>query len=110
MRVKSLQEENKSLRQASVNIQAKAKQEEEYLTNDSSRRLNQLRQEKVQLEHTLEQKQECLVNRLMRKIEKLETETGSRQATLDQLQCSPKDHTRAGKKQFEEQVTTSDTF
>ena len=110
----SPQEENKSLRQASVNIQAKAEQEEEFisntllkkiqdlkkekeslalnyeqeeecLTNDLSRKLNQLRQEKVQLEHTLEQEQECLVNKLMRKIEKLETETGSKQATLDQL-------------------------
>ena len=60
-------------------------QEEECLTNDLSRKLNQLRQEKVQLEHTLEQEQECLVNKLMRKIEKLETETGSKQATLEQL-------------------------
>merc|ERR1719431_923908 len=114
LRVKSLQEENKSLRQASVNIQAKAEQEEEFisntllkkiqalkkekeslalnyeqeeecLTNDLSRKLNQLRQEKVQLEHTLEQEQECLVNKLMRKIEKLETETNSKQTTLDQL-------------------------
>lgn len=60
-------------------------QEEECLTNDLSRKLNQLRQEKVQLEHTLEQEQECLVNKLMRKIEKLETETNSKQSTLDQL-------------------------
>merc|ERR1719431_1723539 len=58
LRVKSLQEENRSLRQASVHIQAKAEQEEECLTNDLSRKLNQLRQEKVQLEHTLEQEQE----------------------------------------------------
>jgi len=114
LRVKSLQEENKALRQASVHIQAKAEQEEEFisntllkkiqalkkekeslalnyeqeeecLTNDLSRKLIQLRQEKVQLEHTLEQEQECLVNKLMRKIEKLETETSSKQSTLDQL-------------------------
>jgi len=114
LRVKSLQEENKALRQASVHIQAKAEQEEEFisntllkkiqalkkekeslalnyeqeeecLTNDLSRKLNQLRQEKVQLEHTLEQEQECLVNKLMRKIEKLETETNGKQNTLDQL-------------------------
>ena len=110
----SFQEENKALRQASVHIQAKAEQEEEFisntllkkiqslkkekeslalnyeqeeecLTNDLSRKLNQLRQEKVQLEHTLEQEQECLVNKLMRKIEKLETETNTKQTTLDQL-------------------------
>jgi len=114
LRVKSLQEENRALRQASVTIQAKAEQEEEFisntllkkiqalkkeketlalnyeqeeecLTNDLSRKLNQLRQEKVQLEQTLEQEQECLVNKLMRKIEKLEAETLAKQTNLEQL-------------------------
>ncbi|KAG5678960.1 hypothetical protein PVAND_008577 [Polypedilum vanderplanki] len=114
IRVKQLQEENKSLRQASVNIQAKAEQEEEYisntllkkiqalkkeketlahhyereeecLTNDLSRKLDQLRQEKCKLELTLEQEQECLVNKLMRKIEKLEAETIAKQTNLEQL-------------------------
>lgn len=114
IRVKQLQEENKSLRQASVNIQAKAEQEEEYisntllkkiqalkkeketlahhyereeecLTNDLSRKLDQLRQEKCKLELTLEQEQECLVNKLMRKIEKLEAETLAKQTNLEQL-------------------------
>ncbi|XP_013780606.1 coiled-coil domain-containing protein 6-like [Limulus polyphemus] len=114
LRVKSLQEDNRALRQASVNIQAKAEQEEEYisntllkkiqalkkeketlalnyeqeeecLTNDLSRKLNQLRHEKVQLEQTLEQEQEALVNRLMRKIEKLEAQTLTKQSNLEQL-------------------------
>lgn len=114
IRVKVLQEENRSLRQASVIIQAKAEQEEEYisntllkkiqalkkeketlahhyereeecLTNDLSRKLDQLRQEKCKLEQTLEQEQECLVNKLMRKIEKLEAETLAKQLNLEQL-------------------------
>ncbi|KAJ6224201.1 hypothetical protein RDWZM_002746 [Blomia tropicalis] len=114
LRIKSLIEENKSLRRASVSIQAKAEQEEEFisntllkriqilkkeketlalnyeheeecLTNDLSRKLNQLRAEKVQLEHTLEQEQEALVNKLMRKIEKLENETVRKQSNLEQL-------------------------
>lgn len=114
LRVKSLQEENLHLKQASVIIQAKAEQEEEYisntllkkiqalkkekeslahhyeqeeecLTNDLSRKLNQLRQEKCKLEQTLEQEQECLVNKLMRKIEKLEAETMAKQSNLEQL-------------------------
>ncbi|XP_028031806.1 coiled-coil domain-containing protein 6 isoform X2 [Bombyx mandarina] len=114
LRVKALQEENRSLRQASVSIQAKAEQEEEYisntllkkiqalkkeketlahhyereeecLTNDLSRKLNQLRQEKCRLEQTLEQEQECLVNKLMRKIEKLEAETLAKQTNLERL-------------------------
>ncbi|XP_049865935.1 coiled-coil domain-containing protein 6 isoform X2 [Pectinophora gossypiella] len=114
LRVKALQEENRALRQASVSIQAKAEQEEEYisntllkkiqalkkeketlahhyereeecLTNDLSRKLNQLRQEKCRLEQTLEQEQECLVNKLMRKIEKLEAETLAKQTNLERL-------------------------
>uniref|UniRef100_U5ER74 Coiled-coil domain-containing protein 6 n=1 Tax=Corethrella appendiculata TaxID=1370023 RepID=U5ER74_9DIPT len=114
IRVKVLQEENRSLRHASVIIQAKAEQEEEYisntllkkiqalkkeketlahhyereeecLTNDLSRKLDQLRQEKCKLELTLEQEQECLVNKLMRKIEKLEAETLAKQTNLEQL-------------------------
>ncbi|KAF7287035.1 coiled-coil domain-containing protein 6 isoform X1 [Rhynchophorus ferrugineus] len=114
LRVKALQEENRGLRKASVIIQAKAEQEEEYisntllkkiqalkkeketlahhyereeecLTNDLSRKLTQLRQEKCRLEQTLEQEQECLVNRLMRKIEKLEAETLAKQSNLEQL-------------------------
>ncbi|CAF0893347.1 unnamed protein product [Brachionus calyciflorus] len=114
IRVKQLQEENKELRKASVNIQARAEQEEEYisnkllkkiqslkkekellannyereeeyLTNDLSRKLSQLRNEKVQLEQTLEQEQEHMVNKLMKKIEKLEAETSAKQTNLEQL-------------------------
>ncbi|RMZ97579.1 coiled-coil domain-containing 6-like [Brachionus plicatilis] len=114
IRVKQLQEENKDLRKASVNIQARAEQEEEYisnkllkkiqslkkekellannyereeeyLTNDLSRKLSQLRSEKVQLEQTLEQEQEHMVNKLMKKIEKLEAETSAKQSNLEQL-------------------------
>uniref|UniRef100_R4G4V7 Coiled-coil domain-containing protein 6 n=1 Tax=Rhodnius prolixus TaxID=13249 RepID=R4G4V7_RHOPR len=114
LRVKALQEENRGLRQASVIIQAKAEQEEEFisntllkkiqalkkeketlahhyeqeeecLTNDLSRKLTQVRQEKCKLEQTLEQEQECLVNKLMRKIEKLEAETLAKQSNLEQL-------------------------
>ncbi|XP_050391014.1 coiled-coil domain-containing protein 6 [Patella vulgata] len=114
MKCKSLQEENRELRKASVTIQAKAEQEEEfisntllkkiqslkkeketlamnyeqeeeYLTNDLSRKLMQLRQEKMELEQTLEKEQEYQINKLMRKIEKLEADTLSKQQTLEQL-------------------------
>ncbi|XP_047145168.1 coiled-coil domain-containing protein 6 isoform X1 [Hydra vulgaris] len=114
LRCKQMQEENKTLRQASVSIQAKAEQEEEfisntlmkkihtlkkekeilamnyeeeeeYLTNDLSKKLFQLRNEKVQLEQTLEQEQEFQVNKLIRRIERLEAETISKQHLLEQL-------------------------
>ncbi|CAC5402196.1 CCDC6 [Mytilus coruscus] len=114
LKCKTLQEEKKELQKASVNIQARAEQEEEFisntllkkiqclkkekealamnyeqeeefLTNDLSRKLTQLRNEKVELEETLEKEQEYQVNKLMRKIEKLERETLSKQVTLEQL-------------------------
>lgn len=114
LQLRGLQEENKNLRQTSVNIQAKAEQEEEFisntlmkkiqalkkeketlahhyeqeeefLTNDLSRKLNQLTEEKYRLEQTIEQEQERVVNKLMRKIEKLEAETDTKQKNLEQL-------------------------
>ncbi|XP_060560551.1 coiled-coil domain-containing protein 6-like isoform X1 [Ruditapes philippinarum] len=114
LKCKQLAEEKQELKRASVNIQARAEQEEEFisntllkkiqllkkekeslamnyeqeeefLTNDLSRKLTQLRQEKVELEETLEKEQEYQVNKLMRKIEKLERDTMSKQTTLEQL-------------------------
>jgi len=114
LRCKQMQEENKNLRKASVSIQAKAEQEEEFisntlmkkihtlkkekevlamnyeqeeefLTNDLSKKLLQLRQEKVTLEQTLEREQEFQVNKLIRRIERLEAETVSKQQVLEQL-------------------------
>ncbi|XP_074647783.1 coiled-coil domain-containing protein 6-like [Tubulanus polymorphus] len=114
LKCKTLQEENRELRRASVTIQARAEQEEEFisntllkkiqklkkeketlamnyeqeeefLTNDLSRKLMQLRQEKVELEQSLEKEQEYQVNKLMRKIEKLEAEIVGKQSTLEQL-------------------------
>jgi len=114
LRCKQLQEENKVLRKTSVTIQAKAEQEEEFisntlmkkintlkrekeilamnyeqeeecLTNDLSKKLVQLRNEKVELEQTLEREQEFQVNKLIRRIERLENETLSKQQVLEQL-------------------------
>ncbi|XP_002735394.1 coiled-coil domain-containing protein 6-like [Saccoglossus kowalevskii] len=114
LKCKALQEDNRELRMVSVSIQARAEQEEEFisntllkkiqtlkkekeklavnyeqeeefLTNDLSRKLMQLRQEKVQLEQTLEQEQEFQVNKLMRKIDKLENDITGKQHSLEQL-------------------------
>ncbi|KAJ8013674.1 hypothetical protein DPEC_G00032250 [Dallia pectoralis] len=114
LKCKALQEENKELRQASVTIQARAEQEEEFisntlfkkiqtlqkeketlavdyeneeefLTNELSRKLMQLQHEKADLEQHLEQEQEFQVNKLMKKIKKMENDTISKQLTLEQL-------------------------
>lgn len=60
-------------------------QEEEFLTNDLSRKLAQLRREKVQLEQTLEQEQEQQISKLTKKIERLEKDVLSKQTTLEKL-------------------------
>merc|ERR1719270_2688922 len=49
LRVKSLQEENRSLRQASVHIQAKAEQEEEFISNTLLKKIQALKKEKENL-------------------------------------------------------------
>ncbi|XP_041117155.1 coiled-coil domain-containing protein 6 [Polyodon spathula] len=114
LKCKALQEENRELRKASVTIQARAEQEEEFisntlfkkiqalqkeketlavnyekeeefLTNELSRKLMQLQHEKAELEQHLEQEQEFQVNKLMKKIKKLENDTISKQLTLEQL-------------------------
>ncbi|XP_061181880.1 coiled-coil domain-containing protein 6-like isoform X2 [Saccostrea echinata] len=118
LKCKTLQEEKKELQKASVNIQARAEQEEEFisntllkkiqalkkekealamnyeqeeefLTNDLSRKLHQLRREKVELENALEQEQESLVNRLWKRMDKLETEKRLLQEKLDQPVTGP---------------------
>uniref|UniRef100_A0A8B9H882 Coiled-coil domain containing 6b n=1 Tax=Astyanax mexicanus TaxID=7994 RepID=A0A8B9H882_ASTMX len=114
LKCKALQEENRDLRKASVTIQARAEQEEEFisntlfkkiqalqkeketlavnyekeeefLTNELSRKLMQLQHEKAELEQHLEQEQEFQVNKLMKKIKKLENDTISKQLTLEQV-------------------------
>ncbi|CBY20338.1 unnamed protein product [Oikopleura dioica] len=114
IQVGTLQEEIRRLRQASVNIQARAEQEEEYisntllkkieelkkeketlanyyekeeefLTNQLSKKLNHLRHEKCNLERTLEREQEYQVNKLMKRIERMEREAQTKHTSLDQL-------------------------
>ncbi|UJR34891.1 hypothetical protein I4U23_027669 [Adineta vaga] len=114
LRLKGSQQEIKQLKHASVHMQAKAEQEEEFisntllkkiqelkkeketlannyereeefLTNDLSRKLQQLREEKQSLEHSLEQEQASQINKLLKRIKRLEAETINKQNTLEQL-------------------------
>lgn len=114
LKIRSLQEENLQLRKNSVNIQVRAEQEEEYisnkllkkitelkkekeslalnyeqeeefLTNDLTRKLSQLRAEKATLEKTLEKEQEAQINKLMSRIQKLENDVMLKQKSLDTL-------------------------
>lgn len=73
LRVKSLQEENRHLRQASVHIQAKAEQEEEFISNTLLKKIQALKKEKENLALNYEQEEECLTNDLSRKLDQVRT-------------------------------------
>lgn len=75
LRVKSLQEENKALRQASVHIQAKAEQEEEFISNTLLKKIQALKKEKENLALNYEQEEECLTNDLSRKLDQVRIPT-----------------------------------
>ena len=92
LRVKSLQEENREIRKASVHIvrltlinitvkagplidwsfrlfqQAKAEQEEEFISNTLLKKIQALKKEKESLALNYEQEEECLTNDLSRKL------------------------------------------
>ena len=74
MRIKSLIEENKFLRRASVLIQAKAEQEEEFISNTLLKRIQVLKKEKETLALKYEHEEECLTNDLSRKLNQLRAE------------------------------------
>ncbi|KAL3315067.1 Coiled-coil domain-containing protein 6 [Cichlidogyrus casuarinus] len=113
-RVKLLTEQNAALRRESVNIQARAEQEEEfisntllkqitelkkekeslainleneeeYLTNELNRKYTQLKQDRDMLEKTLAKEQEAQISKLNRRIKKLETDVISKQESLEKL-------------------------
>ncbi len=72
LRVKSLQEENRNLRQASVHIQAKAEQEEEFISNTLLKQIQVLKKEKENLALNYEQEEEFLTNDLSRKLNQVQ--------------------------------------
>ena len=61
-------QENRALRQASVHIQAKAEQEEEFISNTLLKKIQALKKEKENLALNYEQEEECLTNDLSRKL------------------------------------------
>ncbi|CAF1119793.1 unnamed protein product [Adineta ricciae] len=114
LRLKSAQQEIKQLKHASVNMQVKTEQEEEFisntlfkkihelkkekeslannyereeefLTNDLTKKLQQIRDEKQSLEQSLAHEQASQISQLMKRINRLEAETTNKQNTLEQL-------------------------
>merc|ERR1711981_124960 len=71
LKIKSLQDENKHLRQDAVHIQAKAEQEEEFISNTLLKKIQALKKEKENLALNYEQEEECLTNDLSRKLDQV---------------------------------------
>ena len=109
LRIKSLVEEKKSLQEASVSIQARAEQEEEYISNTLLKKIQvslmvylvatclprftlsqTLKKEKETLALNYEQEEECLTNDLSRKLNKLREEKVQLEKTLES------EHIRSG--------------
>ena len=92
MQVKAEQEEEfisntlfkkiKELKKEKETLANNYEREEEFLTNDLSRKLQQIRDEKQSLEQSLEQEQASQISQLMKRINRLEAETANKQYTL----------------------------
>ncbi|MBN3276930.1 CCDC6 protein, partial [Polyodon spathula] len=68
LKCKALQEENRELRKASVTIQARAEQEEEFISNTLFKKIQALQKEKETLAVNYEKEEEFLTNELSRKL------------------------------------------
>lgn len=82
-KVKSLVEEKRCLQQASVSIQAKAEQEEEFISNTLLKKIQLLKKEKEILAINYEQEEECLTNDLSRQLTQLREQKDQLEKTLE---------------------------
>ncbi|OON14445.1 hypothetical protein X801_09765, partial [Opisthorchis viverrini] len=82
LKIRGLNEVNQQLRQNSVNIQARAEQEEEYISNTLLKKITELKKEKESLAINYEQEEECLTNELNRKFTQLRQEKVALERTL----------------------------
>ncbi|CAD5123444.1 DgyrCDS11792 [Dimorphilus gyrociliatus] len=85
-RVKTLEDDNVRLRRASVSIQARAEQEEEFISNTLLKTIETLKKDKEELAMKYEQEEECLTNDLSRKLFQLQQEKQTLETTLEHEQ------------------------
>lgn len=91
LKIKSLMEEKRHLQEASVSIQAKAEQEEEFISNTLLKKIQLLKKEKEILAINYEQEEECLTNDLSRQLSQL-------QKQKDQLENQLEHEHRSGQR------------
>uniref|UniRef100_A0A1I7YVL5 Mitotic spindle assembly checkpoint protein MAD1 n=1 Tax=Steinernema glaseri TaxID=37863 RepID=A0A1I7YVL5_9BILA len=85
-KVKVLENQNKSIRESAVRMQARVEQEEEYISNMLLKRIQKLKNDKESLALMYEQEEEYLTNDLTRKLSQLESERNELAARLAQEQ------------------------
>ncbi|CAB1312688.1 unnamed protein product [Coregonus sp. 'balchen'] len=86
LKCKALQGENRDLRKASVTIQARAEQEEEFISNTLFKKIQALQKEKETLAVNYEKEEEFLTNELSRKLMQLQHEKAELEQHLEQEQ------------------------
>ncbi|KND00281.1 uncharacterized protein SPPG_04610 [Spizellomyces punctatus DAOM BR117] len=84
--VNILRAENQKLRQMTVELQASAEQEEEYIANKLMKRINHLKKEKGELLLKVEQEEEMITNTLQKKLSQLQKEKIDMELALEQEQ------------------------
>lgn len=92
MKVKGLECQVEQLKRASVDIQAQAEQEEEFISNTLMKTISKLKKDKEQLAKDYEQEEECLTNDLSRKLMQLRKEKRELEETLESEQLSQVQH------------------
>ncbi|KAL5249313.1 hypothetical protein ACHWQZ_G018242 [Mnemiopsis leidyi] len=92
MKVKGLESQVEQLKRASVDIQAQAEQEEEFISNTLMKTISKLKKDKEQLAKDYEQEEECLTNDLSRKLMQLRKEKRELEETLESEQLSQVQH------------------
>jgi len=92
MKVKNLEVRVDQLKRASVDIQAQAEQEEEFISNTLMKTISKLKKDKEQLAKDYEQEEECLTNDLSRKLMQLRKEKRELEETLESEQLSQVQH------------------
>jgi len=88
LKVKSLMEDRRHIQEAAVAIQARAEQEEEFISNTLLKKIQMLKKEKETLAINYEQEEECLTNDLSRQLNQLREEKVQLERTLEhETQC-----------------------
>lgn len=72
----------KELKKEKETLANNFEREEEFITNDLSRKLKKIRDEKECLEKSLEKEQSLQINQLLKRIQRLEAETDNKQSIL----------------------------